>query len=441
MSKILISFLGTGDYKFCNYYIEEQKVENVRFIQEAISQIFCRNWERKDKILVYTTKEAFDRNWMDRGPIEGLGKKLKEINLNAEVHQISIPSGSSPGNTPSQINAEIWELFEIVFNSIEENSEVIFDITHAFRYIPMLGIILINYARLLKNLKSVKVYYGAYEVIGNPRDIDGIPILKRDAPIIDLSSLIALQDWANAAFQFINFCDSTAIKKLTDNEIKPFLIQSKGGDSRAVAFRELGKNLDILTSSIRTNRGLEIVSGNLVKKINENLENIRTGFIKPLNPVLNKIRNRMANFHPQENVLNGLAAIQWCIDNNLIQQGITLLDEVLVSAIILQLNEDYSDEEIREIVSKCVNIKTKGIKEEEWKEEVLKRKDLADRVLSLPLFDKLSDTFQSIKDFRNDINHAGFRRKVKPREPEKFKTKLIEVYNEVKNYFSEINNK
>ena len=64
--------------------------------------------------------------------------------------------------------------------------------------------------------------------------------------------------------------------------------------------------------------------------------------------------------------------------------------------------------------------------------EVLNRKDLAYKILGLPLFAKLCNTFQSIKDFRNDINHAGFRKKTKPRDSDKFKNKLVEVFNEIK---------
>lgn len=157
MAKILMSFLGTGDYKFCNYYIENEKVENVRFVQEALVKIFCNHWDSKDKIIIFTTKEAFERNWLNRDPIEGLDKRLNAINLQTKHLNINIPSGSSSGISPEQISKEIWDLFEIVFNSIEDDCELIMDITHAFRYIPMLGIILIDYARLLKNVRSIKI--------------------------------------------------------------------------------------------------------------------------------------------------------------------------------------------------------------------------------------------------------------------------------------------
>lgn len=39
-----------------------------------------------------------------------------------------------------------------------EGDEIIFDITHSFRSIPMLAITIMNYAKVLKNCKLKEVY-------------------------------------------------------------------------------------------------------------------------------------------------------------------------------------------------------------------------------------------------------------------------------------------
>lgn len=41
---------------------------------------------------------------------------------------------------------EMWEIFETLFDKIEEEDELYIDLTHRFRYIPMLVMIFPNYA-------------------------------------------------------------------------------------------------------------------------------------------------------------------------------------------------------------------------------------------------------------------------------------------------------
>jgi len=46
----------------------------------------------------------------------------------------------------------IWKLFDTVIDSIPDNSEIILDITHAYRSLPMLGIVIVNFARIVKHI-------------------------------------------------------------------------------------------------------------------------------------------------------------------------------------------------------------------------------------------------------------------------------------------------
>jgi len=46
------------------------------------------------------------------------------------------------------------EIFRTIFDEIDENDEIIFDVTHSFRYLPMLVFIVINYARVVKKMQA-----------------------------------------------------------------------------------------------------------------------------------------------------------------------------------------------------------------------------------------------------------------------------------------------
>ncbi len=52
---------------------------------------------------------------------------IQNMNLNFSVEQVEIPIGID--------EKEIWNIFEIIFEKINEGDEIYIDITHAFRNI------------------------------------------------------------------------------------------------------------------------------------------------------------------------------------------------------------------------------------------------------------------------------------------------------------------
>lgn len=432
--RILISFLGTGMYEYCNYFYEDKKVNEVRFIQEAIVKIFCSDWDSNDQIRIFTTKEAYEQHWLDKPEknIEGLETCFKKLNLKATIKQIFIETGTSKGATPSEIQNGILDIFEKVYEEISENDKIMYDITHAFRFFPMLGLVLLNYSKFLKNVVIEKILYGAFEVLGNPKtDVPHIQMSKRDAPIVDLTYLNALQEWTNGANDFLNFGSITKISKLTQNEIKPILIESKGKNDNAVSIKELSKNLQILIDNITTCRGKEILNGNQIQEIKNAFSILGKTFIKPLNPILNKISDKIKGFEAGENIKNGFFAVQWCIDNGLTQQGLTLLQENIINAVLISENLDYSQEYNRNVVSSCFTIFSEKIEKSKWRGDVSIDTTFTDKILKSDLVIQLSGEFDSLGKYRNDINHAGM--KTNARDSKKFDTKLKEAFDNVKN--------
>ncbi|MDY0388263.1 MAG: TIGR02221 family CRISPR-associated protein, partial [Methanolobus sp.] len=172
--KILISFLGTNEYVPANYYLGDQshKIDNVRFIQEAILELICNGWTEMDVVKVFLTDEAEKKNWVDNGhcekdqkiiECEGLNTRLKAFALHHKIKYTVEPVFNVPtGITES----DVWDVFDTIYEQLEENDEVYFDITHSFRSIPMLCMVLLNYAKYLKNITVKGIYYGAFEVLG-----------------------------------------------------------------------------------------------------------------------------------------------------------------------------------------------------------------------------------------------------------------------------------
>ena len=78
--------------------------------------------------------------------------------------------------------AGVWKLFEKIYNEVlEQDDSVIFDITNAFRFLPVVMYSVLRYAQYLKNVKIEGIYYGAYEQMENEIE-----------PIINLTGLLQL---------------------------------------------------------------------------------------------------------------------------------------------------------------------------------------------------------------------------------------------------------
>ena len=84
----------------------------------------------------------------------------------------------------TEIQKEIWDNFETIYRELQEHDEIYFDITHSFRYLPMLLMILLSYSEFLKKTKVMSVTYGNYEM---SKKNDGF------APIMDLMPLVLLK--------------------------------------------------------------------------------------------------------------------------------------------------------------------------------------------------------------------------------------------------------
>lgn len=211
--KVFLSFLGVSPYTICNYVHEEQ-TKITHFVQIATLSMFCKNWEKEDAVYLFLTDTAKRKNWIEENENKytGLETEIKNLQLKPVVQPIDIPENSIMNTnkenaiSSKDIEQEIWTTFSIVFGVLQKDDEVIFDITHSLRYMPMLVTILLDYARFTKNIKILGIYYGAFEVLGFGKQIEvNYPnVVDRKAPIVDLSAFPLLQKWANAASDFVN---------------------------------------------------------------------------------------------------------------------------------------------------------------------------------------------------------------------------------------------
>jgi CRISPR-associated Csx2 family protein len=418
--KKFISILGTGNYTTTRYYWKEKSnYVETNFIQEATLKLLCSDFTKNDEVLIFVTQKSYQSNWIEK-PVDknypGLEVMLKIYPF--EVKCIQIPDGNN--------EEEIWDIFQKIYDSIEENDELYVDITHSFRSLPMLLLVLLNYLKVLKNVRIQSLTYGNWE----GRDENNY------SPIVDLLPLVELQDWTIAANNFIKYGNSKMLVELTQKEIQPILKETQGKNQAASELRSLSTQLKEFTEILTTVRGKELYKRDIPTNIKNTLSTVKNNhtIIAQLNPILKKIEEKISDFStdPIKRFYN---AAKWCYDHEMYQQAYSFLFEGFISQICLENNLNVESHQDRSLVTSAIRIIHDNIPEDKWNTECQNNKSVVKKLIeSLNIKDSdMLRYISSIQDLRNDFMHAGLR------ENSSNSKKLIETFDKFfNNYASQL---
>ena len=380
----------------CKYSKDGMVMDETKFIQQALLEYLQKsgNWNKEGKAVVFLTEKARSIHWMPtESDCSGLENIIKDMGVSYEG--VSIPDGVSTN--------QMWTIFETIYSQFEEGDELYIDITHSFRYLPMLLVVLVNYAKLLKNVSVAGIYYGNWEA----KDEQGI------APVMDLLPLSLLQDWTVAASDFLQYGQ---IKKLYDISNASLVGLLKNPEERTADNQSLRRFLVKLQGAVNdrlTCRGKNIMEGANAENLRGYANEIEDVTIKQLKPIFEKIKESLSKYGGENEMANCIKAARWCLDNKLYQQCITLLEEGFVTILCAATGLDYRNIDDREIVNKCIAITSKDMPEDDWKvktdDERQRIEDILAKNRDLWGSDAIKKEIPSIIEVRNDYNHAGFK--------------------------------
>lgn len=414
--KVFISVLGTGFYGKCVYFKDDFKSTETRFIQRATLEMLTRDesWNAEtDKGFILLTEKARTANWLiennyrlnyqnnkakpDKEPYTCLHDELIEAQLPLEITPVDISDGKD--------EKEMWEIFENVFHLLEEGDELYFDLTHGFRYLPMLVLVLGNYAKFLRNVSVQSLTYGNYEAAGGSEN-------PKLAPFVDITPLSVLQDWTNASSDFLRHGDASRLKGLCMKELKPILRETRGADVTAQSFRHLAETLSSFADNLRFCRGLSIYSGEDVVKLRESLKGVEDRYLKALIPLLDNVASSVKGF-TSDNVVNLLRASELCLRYGNYQASVTLMQEGMVSFFCVRHGIPIEKDKLRELVGRAITKKLLYFNEklQEYRaqpDSTLEQKidEICDDEL---LTREFVNEYSNLGNVRNDMNHAGMR--------------------------------
>ncbi|KGP75444.1 hypothetical protein JT05_10500 [Desulfosporosinus sp. Tol-M] len=420
MPRKLISFLGTTDYTPCHYYLPDGRNSKLgKFVQSAVLELYGNDWMQEDQIIVCLTKEAKEKNWNDKVVegcnICGLNSILQVQHPNVSVKVVDIDADQS-------VEAQ-WKLFDQIVELIETNDEIYFDVTNAFRTFPIMATMVWNYAKTLRGASLGKILYGNFEALDRETKM---------APMIDLAEMASLLEWTIGINQFLRYGNTATLVTMIDEPMSRDLKDAKGQDAEAFQLTKLAKALrefSLALSTCRANRVQPIIQD--LKGILNELEKVEIHKLPPLVKLLAKMKEKFEIFD-SNSIMDYYYMAHWCCEHDLIQQGITLLSENVVTVICWNngLNEHKGD--IRRDVNSALKIHHDSMPEPLWRVcDNSRVRQLLEHIHA----HKVALAFtQDLTNKRNDINHAGG----KPgsiKQSDKFKRVLEKILDGLKPYF------
>lgn len=399
----------------------------VVFIQEALVSHLCDKWNAQDAVMIFYTEKSEMLNWdPEKWNIKRRG--LKQC-LNNHISKKKLQVKLNPNDDSGRdyiipvgfTNDEIWEIFNKVYEKLQNGDEIYFDVTHAFRTIPMFTSVLFNYCRFMKNTTVKGVYYGAFESLGSIDQVRKITPEKREVPIVDMTSLVSLQSVNVAASNFSSYGGLGA------EGLNIASTGNKDVDEAVVAINNALYDFEFYLQVCRLD---DIKKGSYIKEIEDNIAAIKASSIsEPHKKLLESISNELTQkgFKSIITYENVEAAVLWAIDHCMIQQALTLAREYFPYRICESVS--YSNEfgfldkkERKDVVDVALtysnesDIKKKFSKTDKHTTKTDKtisaKKNLAIALQGVYGWSYLMEEYSEICRMRNKINHASSEDKV-----------------------------
>lgn len=413
--RVFISFLGTNNYVQCRYAIGGVVSAPVRFVQEALIENICKDWTGDDRILIFCTsmektgeKGSKEINWFDNGQSRvseesekiGLQHRLLDLKnrmeLMAQIEEHDIEAGFS--------EEEIWGIFDTVYTKLHPDDQIYFDVTHAFRSIPLFSIVLFNYSKFMKGTSLVSIIYGAFEKLGPLQKVKELPIDKRIAPVIDLTNIARLQEYNQIASSLKDF---GKVKQLKD------AIAANQESASDQAIRNLADSISELDEYIATIDLKELKSGKFIQKFRNYYKNVKKKkrLVKPISNILDELYKETAEFVEQNSYRNIEAAINWTIKHDMLMQAYPLAEEYVILRVADKFSElkpsALNPKQFRKIVSSILGMPVEDFLTRNWKDSLADYPHVTDEIADDDFVRELRPIYDHLRRARNSLAHGN----------------------------------
>ncbi len=230
MSKVFVSFLGTGNYSSEKY--NDGKLSETRYVQSAIVEMHGGAFF--DRIRILVTKSSYDKNGL-------ILKEELERRLNPSVDFELV-------HISDDLINDQWKWFEKILSLVDFNDEVWFDMTHGYRAFSIVLSAALSFIQKTKNIQLMAVYYGAHDAPGKP--------------IIDMKGFYQINQWADGVSDLVESADTSRLAKLSENtSIDSFsALRDKSLIDALNDLSHIIKNVDVNHIAEKAGRALALIA-------------------------------------------------------------------------------------------------------------------------------------------------------------------------------------
>jgi CRISPR-associated Csx2 family protein len=412
----IISFLGFNNYTEVTYLHPDFANNPVKVVTPFYQEALVKFFNPKTLYILLTASAenkipngAKESNWL------ALKKKLADrVDLKPITN---IPENNTP--------EDIWSIFDRVTNCLETGDEVIFDITHSFRSIPIVALLAVSYLRVVRQVNIKGLLYGAYEA---RKQIGEKPSKDDETPSFDLFPIVSLLDWTTATDQFIKTGNGEALADLLNNN-----------ECANQETKKLADNISNISRGLQMLRPMDVMneSAQLPENIQEATPTISQE-IPPFATLLKRVEADYSKFglvNPQQqnnakaSLIKQLKMVEWYINKQEIVQALSVAREWLPSLLCYHFKLDMLDKNNREEMELLLGGKIKDsegntIRESKYlpQWELLAKK-------TRKSINRLWGGDYDLANLRNDVLHAGYRKN--SRDADKILEQTREIFKQL----------
>jgi len=248
MARVLISSLGTGDIKKDSdedYKATIYSIDGKEYPETLTAKVLIKHFSIEKVIFIGTNKSMWDNLYYsvdgsDEKYLDSLTSKKK---LGVAIEDLTLLENQIDnflGDVGSKVllidygqnnQNEIWDNFEKLLeikDLINDGDEIYLDITHGFRYMPILNLFLLEFISIFKdpaiNIKGV--YYGMFS--------------DKISEIIDFKIFFDLLEWTKAVNMFKHNSNAQQLIELLSKD---------ANDDVAKIFTQFNNNLQLANMS------------------------------------------------------------------------------------------------------------------------------------------------------------------------------------------------
>ena len=398
----------------CLYKNGDTCSEPVRFVQEALISDICKDWTKDDRIYIFCTSKdktgengSKEINWEDNGQ-EKIYCEIEKIGLHSRLENLKA-KGLKPVFEEMDICAgftedDTWDIFDTVYSKLKIDDQIYFDVTHAFRSIPLFSVVLFNYSKFMISTEVVSVMYGAFEKLGPAYKVRQMPLEERIVQVVDLTNIIRLQQYNQIAS---NLKDFGRVSRISE------MINDTTDAPNANIIKDLKTSIEDLDNYIVTIDIKSLKKGAFVAKFRTSINKYRgrNHVSKPIDNILKELEKELADFTNQKSYQNIEAAINWTIRHEMFTQTYPLAEEY----VILRLSEEFAGSKPNELRGKSYRTFISNIlgtpeiifSQKAWDSRLNTYPDFADMLSDSPRIIEIRPTYDKLREIRNSLAHGN----------------------------------